>query len=76
MQLIFNGLQLSGFNLNDWLANVSAEKMTDTTAFVAEMFKTGVFQALVSERVSLSEIVKGLRSYIGNMSAGKLLIEM
>ncbi len=75
MQLIFKRLQISGFNLNEWLALASTEKIAETTRYLADLFKTGIFNAQVAEQVDLNDIAKGLRSYISSMSAGKLLIK-
>jgi NADPH2:quinone reductase len=75
MQLIFNNLKISGFNLNDWMRVNSDHEKEKAGKILTEMFLSGEIEIPVSIRVKPEEIVKGLRTYLGDMSAGKMLIE-
>ncbi len=75
MQLIFNNLKISGFNLNDWMRMNSVQEKEKAAKILTEMFLSDEIEMPVSIRVEPDEIVKGLRMYLGDMSAGKMLIE-
>ncbi len=74
LKLIFNKLTITGFDLNAWFAssddNTKKRAAQQLTAFIAEK----KVHNPVSISVSLDELVKGLRHYLGSMSEGKMLI--
>lgn len=75
MQLIFNNLKISGFNLNEWMRLNSVQEKEKAAKILTEMFLANEIRIPVNIRVKPEEIVKGLRAYLGDMSAGKMLIE-
>jgi len=74
MQLIFRKLSISGFNLNDWMNSVDDEKFNTVKNQLAALLKSGEVQVPINIQVSIDEIVKGMRTYLGAMSEGKMLI--
>jgi len=74
MQLIFRNLSISGFNLNDWMKITDNESFTNVKNRLTTMILTGEVQIPVALHVTSDEVVKGLRSYLGAMSEGKILI--
>lgn len=74
MQLIFKNLAVSGFNLNAWMEITEQETFDQTKNILTTMIKSGEIQIPVNIHTSIVDIVKGLRSYLGSMSDGKMLI--
>ncbi len=73
--LIFDRKVLSGFNLMDWMADLEEGEFEDISEYLQDLFIDGTFKTTISDSYSLDHIVKGIRAYIGNMSAGKILIK-
>ncbi|MDP3462228.1 MAG: zinc-binding dehydrogenase [Bacteroidales bacterium] len=74
MSLIFRNAMITGFNLNDWLVLNETGKKAEIGTMLTEMILSGDIQPRVQSEVDLADFMKGLRSYLSSMSAGKVLI--
>ena len=74
MQLIFKKLTVSGFNLNEWMNNAESAKIEQTKNMLTSMIISEEIKIPINIHISIDEIVKGIRSYLGAMSDGKMLI--
>jgi len=74
LDVIFKEKKLSGFNLNNYLALAGKEELNQLSLNVKELFRTGVFNTRVQGQFKLSDFVKAIRQYLGNMSEGKILL--
>ena len=75
MDLIFKNKIVSGFNLVDWKNEIEKDEFDAAAEAVQENIIDGIYKTEIISKVPLSGVVKGLRNYIGNMSAGKLLVK-
>ena len=75
MDLIFHDKIISGFNLIDWKAEMDPEDFSQISAELQQLFIDGTLATNFQGVTTLDEIKTGLKSYIGNMSGGKLLIK-
>jgi len=73
LHLIFKGKSIKGFNLNQWMANLSSEKKKSITDEIIGLVNKGNFKTNIQSRFSFDDIFDGLRQYLGNMSEGKVL---
>lgn len=71
---IFHNKILSGFNLIDWKHELEEGEFEEISAKLQNKFIEGVYETKIQGSTTLDNIVKGLRAYISNMSAGKILI--
>jgi len=74
MEVIFNNKIVSGFNLMDWKAELDEGKFEEISEKLQDKFIAGDYKTSIRESYLLDDIVAGLRSYISNMSSGKVLI--
>lgn len=74
MGLIFLNKIISGFNLIDWKADLEEGEFDRISGHLQDKFIQGTYKTRIQGSTSLDNIVKGLRDYISNMSAGKILI--
>jgi NADPH:quinone reductase-like Zn-dependent oxidoreductase len=75
MHLIFRNKIISGFNLIDWKNELGSEDFEEVNSFLQKLFLQGRMRTNFQHKVRLDDIIGGLRTYIGNMSVGKLLIK-
>lgn len=66
---------IPGFNLIDWKEELEEEEFSAISATLQEMFITGFLKTKIQSSTTLDDILSGLKSYIKNMSAGKLIIK-
>lgn len=71
---IFQNKVISGFNLIDWKADIEQGDFERISEHLQDKFIAGVYKTQIQGTTTLDNIVKGLRNYISNMSAGKILI--
>jgi NADPH:quinone reductase-like Zn-dependent oxidoreductase len=76
LALIFENKILSGFNLNDWLAEKSGKDFEKISHYIQQLFIEGKLKTQIHETFALDDFYAGLRAYIGNMSAGKVLLRV
>ena len=75
MDLIFKNKIISGFNLIDWKNEMEEDEYLSISEYLQQQFISGSLQTKFQATSTLDDIVKGLSSYLKNMSAGKLLIK-
>jgi NADPH:quinone reductase-like Zn-dependent oxidoreductase len=75
MDLIFKNKTISGFNLIDWKKDLPENEFQKVSENLQEKFILGKLKTKFQSETTLDEIVSGLKTYIKNMSAGKLLIK-
>jgi len=75
MGAIFHNKIISGFNLIDWKASLKEGNFEQISIHLQSKFIEGVYKTKIANTVDIDSILKGLKSYLGNMSAGKLLIK-
>lgn len=73
MNLIFNQKFIYGFSLPDWKEEL--ENFNEISEYLQSKFIDGTLHTKIQGTTSLDNVVKGLRNYITNMSAGKILIK-
>ena len=76
MDAIFNGKKLSGFNLIDWKLSLNEGEFDEVSKKLQQLFISGQLKTNIISRHKPDDIIKGIKTYIGNMSGGKLLIKM
>jgi len=74
MDVIFKNKKLLGFNLNHWIRTKSSGEMLSITNELQDMFITGELHTEIQAKFLLDDAVKGIRTYIKDMSAGKVLL--
>ena len=74
--LIFQNKILSGFNLSDWLAEKSREEFKKISGDIQLLFMEKKLETKISQVYEMDDFYNGLRSYISDMSAGKILLQM
>lgn len=75
MGLIFDRKILSGFNLMDWMANLEDGEFEEVSDYLQDLFINETLKTDIQGSFSYEDVVTGIRAYIGNMSAGKVLIK-
>lgn len=75
MDAIFNDKVISGFNLIDWKLQLGEGEFEEISQVLQQKFIDGAYKTRISNTIELDNIIRGLKSYLGNMSAGKILIK-
>lgn len=75
MEMIFNNKTISGFNLMDWKYGMDDEEFIKISEKIQDKFISGAYITKIKDIVSLDDIVSGIRTYISDMSSGKILIK-
>ena len=74
IDLIFNNKSIRGFNLNHYVADLKKNKDFDrVTKRLMQMVIDGEIKTRINATFDIHDVVKGLRTYIKNMSAGKVV---
>jgi len=71
---IFQNKIISGFNLIDWKAELEDGEFEKISEQLQNKFISGAYKTAIQGSTTFENIAKGLRNYIVNMSAGKILI--
>ncbi|MFH2095346.1 MAG: zinc-binding dehydrogenase [Bacteroidota bacterium] len=74
LDIIFNGKKVSGFDLNAWMKLQTKENIAKLSGELQDMIISGKIQTGISGIYAFNNIIPALKSYIGNMSAGKILL--
>ncbi len=74
MDIIFHDKTVMGFNLIDWKLQLKEGEFDDISLLLQEKFIKGSYNTRISKTIRFDEVIKGIKSYLGNMSAGKLLL--
>jgi len=75
MDVIFRNKIISGFNLVEWKNELEESEFEQISEKLQDKFIDGTYNTFIQDSVTLDDIVKGLKSYLGNMSGGKILIK-
>lgn len=75
LELIFQNKKLSGFNLNQWIANKTSDELSEISNEIQDYIIKGEFQTNIKASFSLDTIKDGIRTYIKCMSEGKVLFK-
>jgi NADPH:quinone reductase-like Zn-dependent oxidoreductase len=73
LDVIFDGKSISGFNLGQWISQLSPEQFEIISSDLQERILRGEIGTTVQARYPLEMVVRGLLQYVGNMSDGKVL---
>ena len=74
VELIFHQKTVTGFFLGHWLNDCGLLGRIRTARRVQQLVLDSRFHTEVQRKVSLDEVCDGLRQYVENMTAGKVLI--
>lgn len=75
LALIFKNSMISGFNLNDWMLYAGPEDFEIARASLQNMILQSEVESSIQSKVPFTKYADGLRMYLGNMSAGKVLFQ-
>jgi NADPH:quinone reductase-like Zn-dependent oxidoreductase len=75
LEVIFHNKKLSGFNLNEWMADKSSSEFQQIADEIQDFIIKGDFKTEIQSSYNLDEIKEGIRTYIKSMSAGKVLFK-
>jgi NADPH:quinone reductase-like Zn-dependent oxidoreductase len=73
--VIFNNKIMSGFNLIDWKKELDEGAYERISDILQDKLIKGVYKTHIQQAVGLDQIVQGLKTYLGHMSDGKILIK-
>lgn len=73
MGIIFRQKSIRGFNLNDWIAGLDRSEFDRITNDLQKMFITGELKTEIQAVFPMDRVIDGVKTYIRNMSAGKVL---
>ncbi|NCC73151.1 MAG: hypothetical protein EOM06_07105 [Sphingobacteriia bacterium] len=76
LEVIFKNKVLRGFNLGDWLNNLSTKEFSEISSEIQQLFVQQNLATRIQQVFSLENFYTGLRSYISDMSNGKILFSM
>lgn len=72
--LIFKDKIVSGFNLADWREMLDDDYFDEISKEMQARFIDGTYKTRIQSRTDFDHITEGLRGYLRQMSAGKILI--
>lgn len=75
MDLIFKNKIISGFNLIDWKEESNEDDYLQIVDELQQLFISGKLKTTIQGEVGINDVIKGLKTYLGNMSKGKMLIK-
>lgn len=74
LDIIFKNKIISGFNLGDYIKNTGPERFQEISEELQQMLIAGDLKTQIRGRFPLEKYVDALKSYLGNMSEGKILL--
>ncbi len=75
MDVIFDNKIISGFNLMDWKAELEEGAFESISMDLQKKFINHQLSTDIQGSIPLEKLARGLKSYISNMSGGKVLIK-
>jgi NADPH:quinone reductase len=75
LELIFKNKVLSGFNLSDWLSEINAEAFQKISGYLQTLFVEKKLNTRIHKLYDMDDFYRGLRTYISDMSAGKVVLK-
>jgi len=77
LDMIFRKKQIIGFNLNDYIEKLKTDgNFKIVVDKIQDMIINGEISTKINETFLLKDIIPGIRAYIKNMSAGKVIFKM
>jgi len=76
LEVIFKNKILKGFNLGDWMKITPVDEIERITDYLQSLFIQKKLETRIQASFPLENFYEGLRTYISNMSAGKVLFRM
>jgi NADPH:quinone reductase len=76
LEVIFKNKVLWGFNLGDWRRELDEKEIKRVSPQIIQLFEQKKLETKISKVVPLEQYYEGLRSYISDMSAGKVLFKI
>jgi len=76
LEVIFKSKILKGFNLGDWMKTTPVEEIERISGYLQTLFIQKKIETRIQASFPLENFYEGLRTYISNMSAGKVLFRM
>lgn len=74
MEVIFQYKFLGGFNLDDWMFEKDKTEFRKISAEIQQLFISKELETKIHQSFAMDDFYSGLRAYISNMSAGKVLL--
>jgi NADPH:quinone reductase-like Zn-dependent oxidoreductase len=75
MDLIFNDKMVSGFNLSAWKELIDNKEFEAISESIQKKFITGKWKTHIRFDFSFDQVTEALKSYLGDMSGGKVLLK-
>lgn len=75
MDIIFRNKLISGFNLVKWKGELPPFEFIKIIDELQQLFIKGELKTNIQGEFEINDIVQGLKTYLGNMSNGKVLIK-
>ena len=75
LDIIFKNKTVTGFNLPQWKSGLTEKEFEEIINRLPAKFIDGTLKTAIQGETGFKNIAKGLRNYITNMSAGKILIK-
>jgi len=75
LDVIFQNKIISGFNLLDWKDELEEDEYEKIVSELQQLFIKGSLKTNIQGEVKIDNIIQGLKTYLGNMSSGKMLIK-
>jgi len=76
LDLIFKNKVLSGFNLNDWIAEKSKEDFSKISVYIQMLFMDKKLVTKIQNSFGMDDFYNAMRANLADMSAGKVLLTM
>jgi len=76
LEIIFKNKIVGGFNLGAWLKDIPSEELLVISEYLQHLILEKKIETKVQAIFPLQDFYIGLRSYISNMSGGKVLLKM
>lgn len=76
IEIIFQNKALSGFYLNDWQADKTAEELWNISTHLQKLIYDKKIQTRIHRTFPLESFYEAIRTYISSMSEGKVLLQM
>ncbi|GAB4291168.1 MAG: zinc-binding dehydrogenase [Marinilabiliales bacterium] len=75
LHIIFHRKTITGFNLNEWFADNSREEILIVSEKLQKMIVLKQLETKINKSFPLSEAKNAIKTYISDMSAGKVLFD-
>ncbi len=73
LDVIFKNKSIRGFNLNTWRTKISQQKFETISNTLQQMIIDETISTKIQKTFKLDDFLTGIKTYIGNMSAGKIV---